>query len=519
MNGLVDKLRASVAADPDAEALVHHDRRLTYGALWRQVRGIAGFLRDQGAAPGQRVALLLDDSIAYVSAYYGVLAAGAVAVPLSTDAKAADLVNWLAHSEAAWLFLDLNHPEATAVRSWCDGRVRVVAQAAQDEAAPWPSSGAIDQRETTATPAAANALATILYTSGTTGRPKGVMLSHRNLVANVDSILAFLPLRRRDRVVNVLPLYYSYGSSVLHTHVAVGGCVISGETMVYPHRVVERMVAERATGLSGVAATFALLLERVPLADYDLGALRYATQAGGPITPALVERIGAALPHARLYLMYGQTEATARLSYLPPDRLADKRGSIGTAIPGVTLAVCDDQGAPAAVDEIGEIWARGPNIMLGYWRDPAATAEALVDGWLKTGDLAYRDRDGFLHIRGRKADIIKSGSHRVHPGDVEEAIAELEGVADVAVVGVPDAVLGQVLKAYVVPRTAGLDVAHVRAHCRRRLPAYKTPRFVELVARLPRTSSGKLQRFLLTSNDHDGALEAQPGAGARRTSL
>jgi acyl-CoA synthetase (AMP-forming)/AMP-acid ligase II len=340
--------------------------------------------------------------------------------------------------------------------------------------------------------------AAIIYTSGTTGAPKGVTLSHRNFGANVVSILDYLQLSDADRIVNVLPFYYSYGNSVLHTHLAAGGCVILENSLAYPHAVLQRMVDERATGFSGVPSTFALLLNRVKLEHYDLSALRYLTQAGGPMSPAHIRRLRQVLPHAKLFVMYGQTEATARITYLPPEKLDAKLGSVGIAIPGVEVQIRDECDREVAPDEAGEICVRGANVMQGYWNDPRESARVLIDGWLHTGDIARRDKDGYIFIVGRRSDMIKTGAHRVSPQEIEEVIAELDGVAEVAAVGVADEILGEVIKAVIVPRAGcALDKRGVQAHCHARLALYKVPKHVEFVAELPKTASGKLKRFSL----------------------
>lgn len=500
MTSLVTKLQRSVARAPASEALVDGARRVNYAALWAEAQAVAAFFVGNGLPRGARVALLLENSAAYVAAYYGILAAGGVAVPLNVAAKAHDVIGWLDHCGATWLILDVAHPEAAAVRGACEGRVRLITATRELATYQWPQ---LAESPTVTTPeagaSAVDDLATILYTSGTTGRPKGVMLSHRNLCTNVDSILTYLDLGPTDRIVNVLPFYYSYGSSVLHTHLAAGGCVILEDNLIYPHRFLERVVAEGATGLAGVPSTFALLLSRVRLENYDLRRLRYVTQAGGPMPTALWERVRRGLAHCRCYAMYGQTEATARLSYVPPDRLDDKPGSVGQAIPGVELDVRDEQGESLPAFAVGEVWARGPNIMLGYWNDAELTREVLAEGgWLKTGDLGYRDDNGFLYLQGRQTEMIKTGAHRIHPHEIEATIGEIEGVVEVAAVGVPDALLGQAVAVYVVvANEAGLDAMAIKAHCRRRLANYKLPKHVQFVSCLPRTASGKVQRFKL----------------------
>lgn len=502
-SSLVELLRATVERQSQAVALATEQRCVTYAELWGEVLAVAGFLRARGLAPGDRVALVLENSLEYVSSYYGVLAAGGTVVALNSAAKARDLLNWIAHCGARWLIGQSQHPEWSALTS--DTIHLKVVQVGDMHNAPagrfhWSEivsgpksfSSHVDVHETDAT-------AAIIYTSGTTGRPKGVALSHRNLVANVESILGYLPIGANDRVLNVLPFYYSYGNSVLHTHLAAGGCVVLENSLAYPHRVMERLAKEKATGFSGVPSTFALLLSRVRLQDYDLSHLRYLTQAGGSMSPVLMRRLIAELPLVRLFIMYGQTEATARLSYLPPERLEEKLGSAGRAIPGVSLEIRDEHEKPVAPGNVGEIWAHGDNIMMGYWNDPEATRGVLREGWLKTGDIAYMDNEGYLFIQGRRSDMIKSGAHRIAPKEVEEVISEIDGVAEVVAVGIDDPILGQVIKAVIqLNPGASVDAMRVKAHCRDSLASYKVPKNVEFVSELPKTASGKTKRYLLT---------------------
>ncbi|MCW5573820.1 MAG: long-chain fatty acid--CoA ligase, partial [Steroidobacteraceae bacterium] len=205
-----------------------------------------------------------------------------------------------------------------------------------------------------------------------------------------------------------------------------------------------------------------------------------------------------AVPQARLYVMYGQTEATARISYLPPERLDDKPGSVGIAIPGVTIEVHDEQGRTLPAGTTGEVCVRGDNVMLGYWENPVATARVLGNGWLQTGDLGWLDADGYLTLVGRSSDMIKTGAHRVSPLEVEATVLLLGEVAECAVIGMPDEILGEVIVAHVVMREgAALDARRVQAHCRERLAAYMIPKTVHFAESLPKTASGKVQRYLL----------------------
>jgi acyl-CoA synthetase (AMP-forming)/AMP-acid ligase II len=233
----------------------------------------------------------------------------------------------------------------------------------------------------------------------------------------------------------------------------------------------------------------------VKLSQYDLSGIRYLTQAGGAMSPALTQKLREAMPQASLFVMYGQTEATARLTYLPPERLEQKLGSVGVPLSGVRIEIRGEDGAALPVGAVGEVWVNGPNVMLGYWRNQAATAEVKRDGWLKTGDMGRLDDEGFLYLVGRRSDMIKSGAHRIYPQDIEEVIAELPQVQEAAVVGVEDDLLGQAIRAYVVPAgSESLTPMQVQAHCKARLANYKVPKSVEIVTSLPRTASGKVRR-------------------------
>jgi len=486
---------------PEAVAITWRRSTWSYGRLLRASEHVSGALRERGVSRGDRIALLVRNSPHYAALFYGVLGAGCAAVPLNAQERASVLVRQIQHCGARLLFVERDHPEREALCSaLADSKVETVAIALDDD------GNAYDRFLTelgASAPATAAApelgdLAMIIYTSGTTGRPKGVMLSHGNLAANTSAIVEYLRLTAADRVLCVLPFHFSYGNSVLNTHLAVGAALVVEDNFAFPNLVLQRMQDERVTGFSGVPSTFALLLGRCNLHDFNLSALRYLTQAGGAMPRPLIERLRSQLPAVELFVMYGQTEATARLTYLPPEALDVKLGSVGLPLKGVEIKVFDSEGAEAAVGTTGEICARGPNVMLGYWADEAATAHALRDGWLHTGDLGHKDADGFLYIDGRAVDMIKVGAFRVSPQEIEEVIAALSDVEEVAVTAVADELLGHAIKAVIVPREgAQLDMRSIKAHCRERLAAYKVPKVVEFARALPRTSSGKIQRYKL----------------------
>ncbi|MCW4252347.1 MAG: AMP-binding protein, partial [Candidatus Thiodiazotropha taylori] len=333
---MIDRFTTIADSYPDKLAIADASGQYSYRQLQEKIAQVAGYLAAAGLKKGDRVAMVVTNSANYAAVFYAIWAAGGVTVALNTQAKARDILNWTTHSNAGWLFVDQGHGEFAEIAARLDQDIELISVAAPKSEpptvahTPW-SRITQNQGSMPEMPLSPGDLASIIYTSGTTGSPKGVTLSHANLSANVDSIQQYLQLSSEDSILNVLPFYYSYGNSVLHTHLAVGGSLILENNLVYPHRVVERIANEAVSGFSGVPSTFALLLGRVNLSDYDLSKLRYLTQAGGAMAPALADKLLAALPETQIFIMYGQTEATARLTYLPPEQIREKRGSIGIA--------------------------------------------------------------------------------------------------------------------------------------------------------------------------------------------
>ncbi|HSG47611.1 MAG TPA: fatty acid--CoA ligase family protein, partial [Longimicrobiales bacterium] len=278
-----------------------------------------------------------------------------------------------------------------------------------------------------------------------------------------------------------------------------GATVVMERSFLYPHGVLQRMVEERATSFAGVPSTFYLLLERTDLGAFDLSSLRYVTQAGGPMDPRKVREFRAAVPHVNFFVMYGQTEASARLTTLPPGDLERKEGSAGLPLPGVRMRLLDESGRDVAPGVLGEVHVSGPNVMSGYWNDPEETAAVLRDGWLRTGDIGYLDEEGYLFLKGRSSEMIKSGAHRIAPGQVEEVVRAVDGVVDVAVAGIADELLGQAVAAWVVARDPGSGLRQaILRQCAKELPRFMVPSAVTFVDAFPRTASGKVRKHLLT---------------------
>jgi long-chain acyl-CoA synthetase len=477
----------------DAVAILHRDAALTYAELRDTTARLAGGLLARGHRKGGRVGILAENSLFFVKVYLGIIRAGLVAVPLPADLTAEAFARIVADAGINDVFVSnrLLH----RARPWADKfGVSLLPENQEQDFMAHPLSH----------PAAVNAardLASLMFTSGSTGAPKGVMVTHRNIECNSRDIIAYLGLYAGDRAMVVLPFHYCFGLSLLHTHLMAGGSVVlNNDFKLFPESVLTEMQEKECTGLAGVPSTYQILLRNSRFRQMTFPKLRLFQQAGGKLPNPCIREILEAFPAVRFFLMYGQTEATARLSYLPPERLADKLGSIGKGLPSLKLEVLRDNGAPVAPgsDEIGEIVASGDNIAPGYWNDPAESAKFFRHGKLHTGDLARVDREGYIYIVEREREMIKSGGNRVSAKEVEEVIAEIPQVVEVAVVGAPHELLGESIKAFVsLVDDAGITAQDVLTHCRKRLPMAKSPEEVIFVRNLPHNSSGKIAKSKL----------------------
>ncbi|HPF35400.1 MAG TPA: class I adenylate-forming enzyme family protein [Candidatus Krumholzibacteria bacterium] len=491
-------LAATAAARPHAPALTHGDETWTYAQLAAAAARVRRFLLSRGVAPGDRVALLMENGLPYAAAFFGALEAGACVVALNHQNPPSSHAALLRDSGATVLLTRAGQARRLPEIVGDGASLRCVASDRGNPSWELPcelvlGDDAVDGPDAPPADVGPDDLALILYTSGSTGTPRGVTLTHGNLTANTEQILAYLELTPDDSVLCVLPFHYSFGNSLLLTHVRCGGRVVVDNRFAFPQKVLETLEQERCTGFSGVPSHYAILATRTDFLTRRWPGLRYLTQAGGAMAPALTRRIHAALPaDVRLFVMYGQTEGSARLSWLPPEALPEKIGSIGRGIPGVSLTVRRADGSECGVDEVGELVASGPNIMRGYWNDPEETARVLHADGLHTGDLARRDADGFLFIVDRVKNMIKAGANRVSPRQIEDVILELPEVAEAAVIGVPDELLGEAIVACLVPAPgAVVEPKAVLRHCQQHLAAFKLPRDVHLLDALPRNAAGK----------------------------
>lgn len=479
---------AKRAAQP---ALIAGGQSVSYGALRTAAWNVQRYLRSRDDfRPGSLVALRLENSPEYLVAFYGVLMADGVVVPLP---PAIEPARWQQICRACRPTVVISRSQDITHSTVPDSVTTLDVRHSPLPSGVFP----VTQR-------GGQDLAVILYTAGSTGTPKGVMLSHRNLLANAQSILDYLPIRRDDRALVVLPFYHAFGNSILQTHALIGATLVLGESLTFPISILQALQKHQATSFSAVPEVFAMLLRFARLAETPLPSLRYMSVAGGALQPDLALQIARSIAPAQFYVMYGQTEATARLAYLPPAELTQRWGSIGGPIPGVELRVVDDRGDPVAAGSIGRLQARGENVMLGYWQDPKATASLLQGGWLDTGDLATADEDGYLYLRGRSSLLVKIQGHRVHPVEVEEAVARhLPGAQVVVMPYQPDGATRLAL--FLVP-AGGVPVSEreIRRICARELPRHKIPSQIEVLDHWPLNEARKVDRGALVKRltDH-----------------
>jgi len=523
-----DFIFSSAERAPASEALVNGARRLTYAQLATLTRRTCAALRARGARRGERVAVYMEKNVEHVAALFGAAAAGMVFVPVNPLLKpeqvayilrdcdvrvlvtSADRLRQLAPSLGGCdsLHTVLALGAARAASAVADiGPIKVLdweaALANAGHAEPNADSAALPARRITDSDVAA-----ILYTSGSTGQPKGVVLSHRNLVAGAASVASYLGNTADDRILAVLPLSFDYGLSQLTTAFLSGACAVLINHLL-PRDVLTAVIAERITGLAGVPPLW------IQLAALDWPAvctLRYLTNSGGAMPRATLDQLRAKLPAAQPYLMYGLTEAF-RSTFLPPAELDRRPDSMGKAIPNAEVLVLRADGSECAPNEPGELVHRGPLVSLGYWNDAARTAERfkpyrspltglmLPEMAVWSGDTVRRDEEGFLYFISRADEMIKTSGYRVSPGEVEAVLYAQGEVAEAAALGVPHPVLGQAIVVVVAVREGRvLDEARLLAALKPHLPNYMLPHKIILAdASLPRNANGKIDRKLLST--------------------
>jgi amino acid adenylation domain-containing protein len=495
---LHDYLEQAARVAGEKIALVRGSARLTFGAIDRRANHLAHVLVERGVGRGDRVIVFGENTVETVVAFWAVLKANAVVSIVNPQTKAEKLAYYLNDCRAACLVTDEHLGDVWRAAAAQAPHLKAViagpgdpAFATEREAPPRRTGLDVD-------------LAAIIYTSGSTGDPKGVMLTHRNMLAAATSISGYLRMQDDDVILGVLPLAFDYGLYQLIMSTRVGARLVLGRSFAFPAQVLQSMVDEGVTGFPGVPTVFAVLAELKGLREFDLSRVRFVTNTAAALPLKHILVLRDLFPTARIYSMYGLTECK-RCTYLPPEDIDRKPTSVGIAIPNTELWLIDDDGHRVGANTVGQLVIRGATVMRGYWEKPEETARKLKPGplpgeaVLHTGDLCRLDDDGYLYFVGRMDDIIKSRGEKVAPKEVEHVLYNITGVRDAAVIGVPDDILGSAVKAFVVLEAgAALTEKDIQRECQARLENFMVPKFVEIVPDLPRTGTGKILKTGLT---------------------
>ena len=448
--------------------------------------GFAAGFQSAGLRPGDRLLVGSSLSPASTVAYLGAIYAGVVPVPVEERLLASSGNQLLAKAQAkaVWTAKAANYDWAK--ESAVGNITGTFAPCSPDSLPP--------------NPCAENDLAALMPTSGSTGVPRLVMVSHGNLKSNTEAIIRSQRLGNDERAMLIMPISYCFGASVMHTHLYQGGSVVFDSRFMFPDKVLHAINTNGCTTFAGVPIIYNILLRRSNLRSIPLPGLRRFLQAGGALQPESVREMSEIVPTAEFLVMYGQTEATARISCLPASRLRDKLGSAGLPLDNLEIRIADEEGRVVARGQTGEIQVRGPSVCAGYLDDPESTERKFGGGWLKTGDFACCDADGYLWIKGRTDEFIKIRGVRISVGEVETKVAAIAGVSECAAVGVKHPEAGEALGLLIVPDNS-VDVGNhggdFSETIRRVLPPHWTCASVKIVAELPRTANGKIARSQL----------------------
>ncbi len=447
------------------------------GELTRRIIQTGAFLRSAGLKKGDRVLIGCSLSPACVLVYLGAMYAGLVAVPVEHRVLSSLATELLEKTDAKAIWTETGLPQEINQELILNLRGDLAAEFQQSP--PAMTAAACEPSD----------LAALMATSGSTGIPRFVMVSHANLIANTEAITRSQRLSNYERAILILPLSYCFGASVLHTHLYQGGGVVLDRRFMFPNKVLRAMVEHQCTTFAGVPTAYNVLLRRSDIRQIDMPHLRRFLQAGGPLGRERIREMLAIFPNKEFYVMYGQTEATARISCLDPEQLLQKSGSVGKPLDNLEVRIVDDNGNDLPSGQVGELLVRGPSICQGYLGDPEETRAVFYGGWLRTRDLARLDKDGYLWIEGRKGSFLKIRGIRVSLAEVTARVTAIPGIYECAARAVNHPEAGEALVLFIVPEPgAEIEAEQVRRH----IPPHWALDSVHLVSELPKTSSGKI---------------------------
>jgi acyl-CoA synthetase (AMP-forming)/AMP-acid ligase II len=487
----------------DKDFVVGTNEAISYKELCDKTNILAAYINNKFGS-GKEIMLVSQNNLFFIISYLAIIKSGNIAILLETRISENDLKNILNRCSITAFFIQ------EKFKSKLTGNRNIFTESVLENLTEEKKEFLLDEDNEFKVNTKEDDLALIIFTSGSTGSKKGVMLTHKNIRVNTESIIEYLKLTENDRIEVVLPFFYCYGLSLLHTHLRVGGSIVLNSSIFLGSAIYE-IPQYQCTGFAGVPATYQILINRTNFLERGFPSIRYFAQAGGKLADKFITMITDAFPQKSFFVMYGATEATARLSYLPPHLVKKRLGSIGKGIPGVTLEVLDENDNPIRPGVVGEITARGENIMRGYYKDPEATNKVLKNGRYYTSDLATVDEDGYIYVVGRSSNIIKSAGYRISPQEIEDIVLSVNGVLSCVVVGVPDDIMGEAVVAVVETKEPSEKLKRtIISTCNQVLPSYKVPKTVVYIRNFPLNSSGKLDRRktkeMLMSKINDGRI-------------
>jgi long-chain acyl-CoA synthetase len=498
LNLLSDFLINSANNYPDKTALIFGGKSYTYKQLYRYSVNLAAYFHQHGIKKGDRVIIYLENSPETIISMFGALLAGGAFSVVNQTIKSHKFLYIINNCTPAFIITDKTKIEMlTEFKSQIklppvisiDGKTELSESFYDiiENDSKLPDLRIIDLD-----------LSAIIYTSGSTGDPKGVTLTHRNMVTAAKSITQYLENITSDIILSVLPLSFDYGLYQVLMSFLFSGTIVLEKRFGYPFHLIKLIQTHKVTGLPCVPTMMAIFLQMDKLEQDGLASVRYISNTGAALPPAYIPRLAKIFPNARIYSMYGLTECK-RVSYLPPELIAAKPDSVGIAMPNSEVFVVDDDGNFIDRNAVGQLVVRGSNVMQGYWNDPEGTARVLKPGrypWEKalyTGDMFRIDEDGFLYFMGRMDDIIKVRGERVSPKEIENVLYQIDDVVETRVMPVPDEIMGSAIRAEVVLRKdSGLTIDGILKHCRENLEDLMVPKYIVIVESLPKSESGKI---------------------------
>ncbi len=487
---MTDILENYAVQQPNTIATLYDGKKLSYRELYQHVDRFAAYLQEQGYEKGDVIALYTLNSDLFLIAYLGVQLAGFIVMPINTKLAAPEIDYIFIHSQAKGLIYDERLAES----------LKDVSYSFQHAIGLQEMNNRIEQqdRERTIVSLEAHDTAVIMYTSGTTGKPKGVMLTHQNIAATAEIWSASMNMSSKDKMFICTPLFHCAGLHVFAMPMFYQGGTVVIEEVFSPTKTLAQIAATGATIFFGVPSMYTIILNTPGFKEHSLNHLRLLCYGAAPMPYELVKQVKEAFPNVKVQNLYGQTEnSPAATSLLDMDALT-KIGSVGKPLAQTEVCVVDSEGKSVPAGEVGEICVKGPQVMKGYLRNPEETARTIRDGWLYSGDLGRFDDEGYLYIVDRKKDMIIRGGENIYPIEVEEVLYQMSEVLEAAVVGLPHEVYGEVPKAFVVLKEdRSLDENSILSYCQSRLAKYKVPYEIEFLAELPRNASGKVLKHTL----------------------